>query len=94
MFKSEQFKNFHIWISVLNTRKLSVGCEIQYHLESQPDDSKSLEAFKYATEGGGVCGVCGVCVVRVCGGVFRWELLENASAWGKAHFRFASLVFL
>lgn len=59
MFKSEQFKNFHIWISVLNTRKLSVGYEIQYHLESQPNDSKSLEASKYATKGGGVCGVCG-----------------------------------
>ena len=65
MFKSEQFKNFHIWISVLNTRKLSVGCEIQYHLESQPNDSKSLEASKYATKGGGVCGVCGLCVVCV-----------------------------
>jgi len=65
MFKSEQFKNFHIWISVLNTRKLSVGYEIQYHLESQPNDSKSLEASKYATKGGGVCGVCGVCVVCV-----------------------------
>ena len=31
----------------------------------------------------GVCVVCVECVWCVCGGVFRWEWLENASAWGK-----------